>query len=1037
MALTLVPITGHISLPDGSDAAGVDVAFKSNAQTVSAGDRVVLQTTKTFTTDSTGHLPSDAALWATDDPGVLPDGLSYQIVMRTLGADRTPLYLNVPHTASSVDLSSATPQPPAPASIAYATQAGLTAEAGRAESVEATLISLTQKAVSDFLGVVASQAAMLALVGQRGDWCVRSDFNPNRTYMLAGDDPTQLANWQQMSFGGVNTVAGRTGDISLVAADVSGAASLPTTSAQTFVGDVRFGSGRPYYDITSFAGVDGTGATKSTNGVLNAINALNLKGGGELRIPPNTIIDIDPGQILIDRGGGIGVTIEGSGATSILRCSSGTGAYIVKCMNSPFGAIRNLQVQVSGTARITGNAVDIDCDLGDNTENVNLFDVVITNQNIGSNGSAINASIALGGTTVTIDPTDSPFTAGHVGGMIALEKAGTGGTALIANITSYISATQVGIDTAASAAVSGAKANYYAGSSAIMVNGFGIGTSPQSPSQDVAEVNLWGCKATFCLHASMVFGGGVSGNVLDNRAFGCEALHALYNVVIQGTGLKWVAGTVAKSAKADFKMYGPAADPILITGVRSENSFRFWECVNNGTTDVPIKFDSVLVVAVKDPSGKVVQHNSCASLTITSSQFRNPTAAASLSFDLAGSSSSRKLTFTAVGVNVQNASDPFGTDVNTVRTIIGCHQVDNSGNVLGSYGNYFDDSVTAKGGMVVGKTKLAQAATDGFLWAPTITGPPTGTPTVHTGSTALVVGDDGVAYYWSPSTAQWVPLTTGTGGPAPGNGVFGDGSDGDVVLAGTTTLVRDMYYNTLTVPAGAILNTASFRICCKTYCWIQTGGTIQNKGGDAVGSVGGTVVAGTLGPGRAGTTGTTGAGTQPAALGSSLGGAGGPGGSGSNGAGGLGGTTAAPAPNFGGLRSLPQVALGMVIGNGGMSVVNGGGGGGAGGGDGTTAGPGGGGGGGVIVIAAYQLIIDGTLSVAGGKGADAGGSNVGGGGGGGGGLLCVAYNAKSGANATLSAAVNCPGGLGGAKTGTGVAGTAGSNGAVREVRNQY
>ena len=44
--------------------------------------------------------------------------------------------------------------------------------------------------------VVTSQAAMLALTAQRGDTCVRTD--QNKTYILKTDDPTQLANWQEM-----------------------------------------------------------------------------------------------------------------------------------------------------------------------------------------------------------------------------------------------------------------------------------------------------------------------------------------------------------------------------------------------------------------------------------------------------------------------------------------------------------------------------------------------------------------------------------------------------------------------------------------------------------------------------------------------------------------------------------------------------------------------------------------------------------------------------------------------------------------------
>src|SRR6185312_12179427 len=92
-----------------------------------------------------------------------------------------------------------------------------TAEATARANADALLIPLTQKAaangvatldsggkipqaqlpavaLTDYLGPVNSQAAMLALVGQRGDWCSRTDRGTD--WQLIGDDATQLANWR-------------------------------------------------------------------------------------------------------------------------------------------------------------------------------------------------------------------------------------------------------------------------------------------------------------------------------------------------------------------------------------------------------------------------------------------------------------------------------------------------------------------------------------------------------------------------------------------------------------------------------------------------------------------------------------------------------------------------------------------------------------------------------------------------------------------------------------------------------------------------
>jgi hypothetical protein len=75
---------------------------------------------------------------------------------------------------------------------------------------------------------VADQAAMLALTAQRGDMAIRSDNG--RTYVLSTDSPSTLADWKEvMAAGQVQSVAGKTGVVSLVKADV-GLGNVDNTS---------------------------------------------------------------------------------------------------------------------------------------------------------------------------------------------------------------------------------------------------------------------------------------------------------------------------------------------------------------------------------------------------------------------------------------------------------------------------------------------------------------------------------------------------------------------------------------------------------------------------------------------------------------------------------------------------------------------------------------------------------------------------------------------------------------------------------------
>jgi len=75
-------------------------------------------------------------------------------------------------------------------------------------------------AVQDFLGTVATQAAMIALVGEKGDWAIRSDRGT--VFIITGANPAVLGSWTEMAYptAPVTSVAGRTGTVVLAKADV-------------------------------------------------------------------------------------------------------------------------------------------------------------------------------------------------------------------------------------------------------------------------------------------------------------------------------------------------------------------------------------------------------------------------------------------------------------------------------------------------------------------------------------------------------------------------------------------------------------------------------------------------------------------------------------------------------------------------------------------------------------------------------------------------------------------------------------------------
>jgi hypothetical protein len=67
-------------------------------------------------------------------------------------------------------------------------------------------------AIIDFLGTVVSQIAMLALTGQKGDWCIRSDQSLSPMWIITGSDPTQLNNWTAIPYPAIPTLLSQLGD---------------------------------------------------------------------------------------------------------------------------------------------------------------------------------------------------------------------------------------------------------------------------------------------------------------------------------------------------------------------------------------------------------------------------------------------------------------------------------------------------------------------------------------------------------------------------------------------------------------------------------------------------------------------------------------------------------------------------------------------------------------------------------------------------------------------------------------------------------
>ncbi|QNJ55950.1 hypothetical protein SEA_RASPUTIA_60 [Microbacterium phage Rasputia] len=113
-------------------------------------------------------------------------------------------------------------------------------------------------AVSEYLESSANQAAMLAKVGQTGDWTIRADLGT--VWVITGADPTQLASWTQLGYPSapVSSVNGKAGIVVLSAADVG---ALSATAFDDYVTQ----------SLAAFEGLEATVATKAAEADLTAL----------------------------------------------------------------------------------------------------------------------------------------------------------------------------------------------------------------------------------------------------------------------------------------------------------------------------------------------------------------------------------------------------------------------------------------------------------------------------------------------------------------------------------------------------------------------------------------------------------------------------------------------------------------------------------------------------------------------------------------------------------------------------------------------
>lgn len=165
----------------------------------------------------------------------------------------------------------------------FATPSALaTGLAGKADLIGGVIPSsqIPSIAITDYLGAVNSQSAMLALNGQKGDWCIRTDGLPNTgAWILSGNNPGSLSDWVKIPLPDVpvQSVNGQAGNIVLSPGDIGAA-----TAAQGAKADSAIQPGNPALSDArewNAATIDEAEATAGTATTRRAFSALRVRQG--------------------------------------------------------------------------------------------------------------------------------------------------------------------------------------------------------------------------------------------------------------------------------------------------------------------------------------------------------------------------------------------------------------------------------------------------------------------------------------------------------------------------------------------------------------------------------------------------------------------------------------------------------------------------------------------------------------------------------------------------------------------------------------
>jgi hypothetical protein len=157
-------------------------------------------------------------------------------------------------------------------------------------------------AIVEYLGQAANQTAMLALRGQGGDWCIRTDSSTE--WVIVANNGAALSDWIQLPNGisPVSSINGQTGAVTLGTGDLGESGGNLFFTAARAIGAA----------LTGFVAEAGTVA--STDSILQAINKIvgNVANRALTGLIGSSGLTMNTNRILLRTTAGTGAVEEGT-----------------------------------------------------------------------------------------------------------------------------------------------------------------------------------------------------------------------------------------------------------------------------------------------------------------------------------------------------------------------------------------------------------------------------------------------------------------------------------------------------------------------------------------------------------------------------------------------------------------------------------------------------------------------------------------------------------------------------------------------------